>query len=273
MFEVTAMPSSRPQCESPSETLWRQDGKTARLRGCQWCERGKMKKNAERLSNSLSGNYPHHLQTMTPSKARSRDSSPPHDSHDFSIISMRVFTETMCHPQVLPNLTQIYQKFWMFILKYLFISSVHHLAQYGISWRLFDELLHLPEAMSCSVPPQGAFEEEAAIVGSPIVEAPMDGVESLKGCLMAPFPIHLAPIGGSCYVFILYRYMIWYVYLRVFPVPHDLEKWENIGNSTPSNASCPWQGRVGERTDSDLVYEESKNGRQHTIRLCSIYWY
>ena len=146
MLEVTAMPSSGPQCESPSETLWRQDGKTARCKASGVSvvrTRQDEKKCRETLQQSF-GQLPHHLQTMTPSKARSRDSSPPHDSHDFSIISMRVFTETMCHPQVLPNLTQIYQKILDVHLKYSFISSVHHLAQYGISWRLL-------AAMSCYI--------------------------------------------------------------------------------------------------------------------------
>ena len=104
----------RAAMRKPFRNLMTARRQGARLRGCHWCERGKMKKKCRETLQQSFGQLPHHLQTMTPSKARSRDSSPPHDSHDFSIISMRVFTETMCHPQVLPNLTHksIKSKFW-----------------------------------------------------------------------------------------------------------------------------------------------------------------
>ena len=36
---------------------------------------------------------------------------------------------------------------------------------------------------------------------------PMGGVFTLRGCLMAPFPIHLAPLGGSRYIYIYTVYI------------------------------------------------------------------
>ena len=38
------------------------------------------------------------------------------------------------------------------------------------------------------------------------LDPPMGGVKPLRGCLMAPFPIHLAPLGGCWYIYI-YVYM------------------------------------------------------------------
>lgn len=74
-----------------------------------------------------------------------------------------------------PHRFQILRKsitFWCAFKKILIISSVHHLAEYSISWVFLQlQMPHLPEAMSCSVRPQGASEEGSAIVGSPAVES------------------------------------------------------------------------------------------------------
>ena len=129
-------------------------------RGPRW------KKNAERLSNSLSGNYPttsrqwllqklnlvvlHHLMTH--------------------IISLEC-SQKLCATHRLFQILHKSIKFWCPFKILIHIFS-HHLAEYGISWVFLQlQMLHLLEAMSCSVPPQGAFEEGSAIVGSPIVES------------------------------------------------------------------------------------------------------
>lgn len=153
-------------------TARRQDGKVQGFGGVIGANEAKWKKNAERLSNSLSGNYPttsrqwllqkldlvilHHLMTHMISL------SYPWECSQKLCVTHRFFQ--ILHKSI--------KKFGCSFKMLIHIFSppsrpIRHLLTSSCS----DELLHLPEAMSCSVPPQGASEEEAAIVGSPIVEA------------------------------------------------------------------------------------------------------
>ena len=133
-----------------AKALQKPYGKTAKrqgLGGVIGANEARWKKNAERLSNSLSGNYPttsrqwllqkldlvilHHLMTHMISL------SYPWECSQKLCATHRFF-------QILHKSIKIFGCPFKNTYSYHYISSVHHLAQYGISWRLL-------AAMSCYI--------------------------------------------------------------------------------------------------------------------------
>ena len=249
-----------------------QDGKTARLRGCQWCERGKMKKNAERLSNSLSGNYPttsrqwllqkldlvilHHLMTHMISLSYPWECSQKLcATHRFFQILHKSIKNFGCSFKVLIHIFSPPSR----PIRHL-LTSFWWVATSARS----DELLR---------PAAGRFRGGSCHRGESYRWSSNGWCwipkGLLNGTLSHPFGTHWRVL--LCFYLIsLYDMICLSACLPGAPWPREVGKhWKFHAIKCVMPVARAGGGTYRLRP----CVRRIKNGRQHTIRLCSIYWY